>query len=300
MSAAPAILFVCLIAAALLSGFPVALALVVTSLTFAVLASVFGAFEFALLYAIPSRIFGVLTNPVLIAVPLFVIMGMVLEKSRLAEDMFTAASNLFDRRSGGLLASVTLVGVLMAASTGIVGASVVTLGLLGLPALLKAGVKPSLASGSVAAAGTLGQIIPPSIVLIVLGDQMSNAYQKAQTDSGNFAPDAISVTDLFAGALVPGLLLAGLFLIYQLVVTRRGTAANEIEVEATSNGQGMAALLAPLLLIVAVLGSILTGIATPPKRQVSGRCWRSFSRFCATVISPFSIPRSLKACIWCR
>ena len=239
----------------------------------------FGAFEFALLYAIPSRIFGVLTNPVLIAVPLFVIMGMVLEKSRLAEDMFTAASNLFDRRSGGLLASVTLVGVLMAASTGIVGASVVTLGLLGLPALLKAGVKPSLASGSVAAAGTLGQIIPPSIVLIVLGDQMSNAYQKAQTDSGNFAPDAISVTDLFAGALVPGLLLAGLFLIYQLVVTRRGTAANEIEVEATSNGQGMAALLAPLLLIVAVLGSILTGIATPTEAASVGAVLALFLAF---------------------
>ncbi|MGI9355802.1 MAG: TRAP transporter large permease [Rhizobiaceae bacterium] len=279
MATAPAILFLCLIAAALLSGFPVALALIATSLAFALAASVLGVFDFTLLYAIPPRIFGVLTNPVLIAVPLFVFMGMVLEKSRMAEDMFAAASNLFNRRAGGLLASVTMVGVLMAASTGIVGASVVTLGLLGLPALLKAGVKPSLASGSVAAAGTLGQIIPPAVVLIVLGDQMSNAYQKAQTDSGNFAPDTVSVTDLFAGALVPGILLAGLFVIYQLFVLRCDATSDEIDAGGAESGRGLAALLAPLLLIVAVLGSILAGIATPTEAASIGAVLALFLAF---------------------
>ncbi len=269
MTSAPAILFLCLIAAALMSGFPVALSLIVTSIAFALVASLLGLFDPVLLYAIPPRIFGVVTNPVLIAVPLFVFMGMVLEKSRLAEDMFAAASALFARSSFGLLASVTLIGVLLAASTGIVGASVVTLGVLGLPALLKAGVKPSLAGGSVAAAGTLGQIIPPSIVLIVLGDQISNAYQKAQTDAGNFAPDTVSVSDLFAGALLPGLLLAALFVAYQFLTAKLSGSSKPGKAEHLESTQPERrrspafALGVPLLLILAVLGSILSGVASP-------------------------------------
>ncbi len=273
---APAVLFLCLIVAALLSGFPVGLALIITSIAFAVVASLFDAFDPLLLYAIPPRIFGVLTNPVLIAVPLFVFMGIVLEKSGLAEDMFQAAWRLFARSPFGLLASVTAVGVLLAASTGIVGASVVTLGVLGLPALLKAGVKPSLAGGSVAAAGTLGQIIPPSIVLIVLGDQISNAYQKAQTDAGNFAPETISVSDLFAGALLPGIMLAGLFIAYQYLATRSVFSSEDTSLEPVGNERPeprlrvTLALVGPLLLILAVLGSILTGIAAPTEAASVG------------------------------
>ncbi|MDD9909459.1 MAG: TRAP transporter large permease subunit [Ahrensia sp.] len=272
MSSLPAILFVICIMAALLSGFPVAFALVITSLAYALLAALFGVFDPVLLYAIPSRIYGVMTNQVLVAVPLFVLMGMVLQKSRLAEDMFGAVMTLFSRSTNGMMLSVTVVGVLLAASTGIVGASVVMLGLLGLPVLLRAGVPLQLASGGVAAAGTLGQIIPPSIVLIVLGDQMSNAYQVAQTKAGNFAPQTVTVADLFAGALVPGLLLAGLFVVYQLWRLRgvRSTPQEFADADAGSPTNMLSALILPLGLILAVLGSILTGVATPTEAAALG------------------------------
>ncbi|CAN0602057.1 unnamed protein product, partial [Ectocarpus sp. 12 AP-2014] len=171
--------------------------------------------------AIPIRVFGTISNETLIAVPLFIVMGIVLEKARIAEDLLTALGWLFRKVPGGLTVSVTVVGALLAASTGIVGATVVTMGLISLPSLLKAGVSPRLATGSIAAAGTLGQIIPPSIVLVFLADQLSNAYQTSQREMGNFAPDPFSIADLFAAAFLPGLLLVGVYVIYQVVVSLR-------------------------------------------------------------------------------
>ena len=191
------VLLLATVFSALLFGYPVSLTLAGVSIAFAVIGSTLDLFDLALFFAIPSRIFGIVTNQVLLAIPLFVFMGLVLEKSGLAERMLQAAAALFSNSRNGLVISVTIVGTLMAASTGIVGASVVTLGVLALPGLLRAGMPAPLAGGTIAAAGTLGQIIPPSIVLIVLGDQMSNAWQEAQTRAGEFAPDTISVSDLF-------------------------------------------------------------------------------------------------------
>jgi tripartite ATP-independent transporter DctM subunit len=188
-------------------------------------------------------------------------MGLVLDRSRIAADMLQAAAGLFKGSSAGLTISVTVVGLLLAASTGIVGASVVALGVVALPTLLRNGVSPHLASGTVAAAGTLGQIIPPSIVLIVLGDQMSNAWQKAQLDNGNFAPDTVSVADLFAGAFLPGLLLVGLYIAYQLVVARGQTGVQDTEPNPNAPALWRV-LFSPLFLIAAVLGSMLLGLAT--------------------------------------
>ena len=249
--------------AALMSGYPVALTLGGISILFAVLGHLVGLFDMALLYALPSRLFGIMTNSVLLSIPLFVFMGLVLERSRLAEDMLDACAQIFAGLRGGLSISVVVVGAIMAASTGIVGASVVTLGLLALPGLLRNGVPPFLAGGTVAAAGTLGQIIPPSIVLIVLGDQMSNAWQKMQLDAGEFAPETVSVADLFAGALLPGVLIVLLFSIYLMVRSpthgREGVKSDQ----AVSPLALMRAFLPPVVLIFAVLGSILFGFATP-------------------------------------
>ncbi len=263
------LIFLCTIVVALLAGYPVALTLGGVSILFGLAAAALGLFDLTLFNALPSRIFGIMSNSVLIAIPLFVFMGLVLERSRIAADMLRAASQLFGSSRSGMTVSVTFVGMLMAASTGIVGASVVTLGLLALPPLLRSGVSPALAGGSIAAAGTLGQIIPPSIVLIVLGDQMSNAWQKMQMDAGNFSADAVSVADLFAGALIPGLMLFALYVIYQIVVTRnKGTAPQDNEADASISV--FHALLPPLLLILAVLGSILAGVATPSEAASVG------------------------------
>ena len=163
--------------AVLLAGFPVAFTLAGVALIFASIGIGFGAFDPSFFGALPSRIYGnAMTNEVLIAVPLFVFMGVMLERSRVAEELLDTMSRLFGTLRGGLGISVTIVGALLAASTGIVGATVVTMGLLSLPTMLRRGYDPALASGSIAAAGTLGQIIPPSIVLVLLGDQISNAY----------------------------------------------------------------------------------------------------------------------------
>lgn len=271
MSHGPALVFLCVVIIALLSGFPVSASLIAVSMGAALIGHLAGLFDLTLLQALPARLFGIITNPILIAVPLFVLMGLVLEKSGLAANMFRAAAALLHGKRGGLLAAVSLAGVLMAASTGIVGASVVTLGLLALPPLLREGVPPSLAAGSIAASGTLGQIIPPSIVLIVLADQISNAWQKAQLDSGNFAPDTVSVTDLFAGALLPGLLLAGLFALYQLWRARsfrRGALAGKAD--PPDGGASLSGLFPPVLLILGVLGSIVAGLATPTEAAAVG------------------------------
>ena len=209
------IAMVVMLCALLMAGYPVAFSLAGTALIFAVLGLTFGVFDISFLRPFPQRIFGAVTNTTLIAVPMFILMGVILEKSKIAEDLLEAMARLFGSLRGGLGISVTVVGALLAASTGIVGATVVTMGLLSLPTMLRRGYDPAFASGSIAAAGTLGQIIPPSIVLILLGDAISNAYQKAQLEQGIFAPETVSVGDLFAGALIPGLMHVVMYLLYQ-------------------------------------------------------------------------------------
>lgn len=256
-------LVVCLF---LLSGYPVALTLAGTSLVFAGIGIFFDVFDGNYLLATPSRLFGIVNNQTLIAVPLFVFMGVVLERSKIAEELLVAMSGLLGRFKTGLGVSVVLVGMLLAASTGIVGATVVTMGLLSLPTMLKRGYSPSLATGTICATGTLGQIIPPSIALVLLGDVLSSAYQKAQLDMGIFSPESVSVGDLFVGAIVPGLILVIFYLLYLWGVSKfspTAVPAHGQENEHANLKELLIALVPPLLLIIAVLGSILTGKATP-------------------------------------
>lgn len=268
-------LAICLV---LMSGYPVALSLAGTALAFAMVGSASGYFDPAFLAALPNRLFGIMTNETLVAVPLFVFMGVMLERSRVAEKLLDTMSALFGGLPGGLGFSVTLVGMLLAASTGIIGATVVTMGLLSLPTMLKRGYSPSLACGTICASGTLGQIIPPSIVLILLGDVLSSAYQQAQLDMGIFSPETISVGDLFAGALLPGLMLVGLYLSYILLLAIfRPASMPPLPAEERarqSRGdlfkQTIQVLVPPLVLIISVLGSILSGIATPTEAASVG------------------------------
>lgn len=259
----------------LLAGFPVAFTLGGTALLFALIGLAFGVVDFQFLRAMPQRIFGVMTNEVLIAVPLFVFMGVMLERSKVAEDLLESMGRLFGRLRGGLGISVSVVGALLAASTGIVGATVVTMGLLSLPTMLRRGYDPRLACGSIAAAGTLGQIIPPSIVLVLLGDVLSSAYQQSQLTRGIFSPETVSVGDLFAGALIPGLMLVGFYIAYQAAMAwlrpESSPAMSETDVAGEGSGRGILhALVPPFSLIVAVLGSILFGIATPTEAAAVG------------------------------
>jgi tripartite ATP-independent transporter DctM subunit len=235
---------------------------------------VLGSFDPGLLQAYPNRVFGIMGNATLLAVPLFVFMGAMLERSKLAADMLEAVAGLFGRRTGGLAVAVLLVGALLAASTGIVGATVVAMGLIALPVMLRHGYCPRLASGTLCASGTLGQIIPPSVALVLLGDQLGNAYQQAQLKLGNFTPRSVSVGDLFAGALLPGIGLVLLYLLYVLwVAWRHPERAPALPAEALARRSlaGLAAALLPaLLLMLAVLGSILAGIATPTEAAAVG------------------------------
>jgi len=249
----------------LLLGYPVALTLAGTALLAAGIGILAGGFESSFLFATPNRLFGIITNQTLIAVPLFILMGVILERSRIAERLLGSMSRLFGRLPGGLGIGVTVVGMLMAASTGIVGATVVTMGLMSLPSMLKANYDKRLATGTICATGTLGQIIPPSIALVLLGDVISNAYQQAQLNLGIFNPRTVSVGDLFAGAVVPGLILVVMYLVYISVVslTRPALAPPLPETETVSSREIVSSIFPPLLLIVAVLGSILSGIATP-------------------------------------
>ena len=251
----------------LLAGFPVAFTLGGTALIFAGIGVLTGVFNEALLSGLPNRVFGIMNNVTLIAVPLFVFMGVTLERARIAEELLETLSGLFGSLRGGLGISVTLVGMLLAASTGIVGATVVTMGLLSLPTMLRRGYSPEISAGTICASGTLGQIIPPSIILVMLGDVMTSAYQQAQLEMGVFSPKTVSVGDLFAGALIPGLLLVFLYVLYIVVVAFFRPdimPAHEREPgESVSFQQILRALLPPLSLIFAVLGSILLGIATP-------------------------------------
>lgn len=262
----------------LLFGFPVAFSLAGASLLFAFIAAVFGLFDLAYISALPQRIFSIMRNEVLVAVPLFVFMGVILEKSKIAEELLDNMGKLFGSIRGGLGYSVCIVGALLAASTGIVGATVVTMGLLSLPTMLRRRYNPSLACGSICASGTLGQVIPPSIVLVLLGDQLSAAFQQAQFSMGNFAPDALSVNDLFAGALIPGLVLVGMYIIYQIIIAiirPDYCPAVPRDKESTDDIRSMlrtmvSTLFAPLALIVAVLGSILAGLASPTESAAMG------------------------------
>jgi len=261
-----ALLFVTVVLV-LLAGFPVAFTLAGTALVFATIGVLAGSFSEALLLGMPNRIFGIMTNETLVAVPLFVFMGVTLERARIAEDLLETLSSLFGALRGGLGVSVMLVGMLLAASTGIVGATVVTMGLLSLPTMLKRGYGPEIATGTICASGTLGQIIPPSIILVMLGDVLTTAYQQAQLQMGIFAPKTVSVGDLFAGALIPGLLLVGLYVLYILVYALFRPGVMPAHVADEANGvtvvRVLRALAPPLTLIFAVLGSILAGLATP-------------------------------------
>jgi tripartite ATP-independent transporter DctM subunit len=257
----------------LIMGFPVAFTLAGTSLIFACIGWWLGIFDFRLLGGLPSRYFGTMVNEVLVAVPLFVFMGVMLERARIADQLLQTMGMLFARVRGGLAVSVTIVGALLAASTGIVGATVVTMGLLSLPTMLRAGYDPKLATGSICAAGTLGQIIPPSIALVLLGDILQGANTQAQLALGNFAPTPVSVVDLFAGAMLPGLMLVGLYITWQIVqATIRPETAPPTQIEVGTNVyyEVLTALLPPALLIIAVLGSILGGIATPTESASVG------------------------------
>ena len=250
----------------LLIGYPVAFTLAGVALLFAGIGLITGNFEAGYLSALPSRLFGIMTNETLIAVPLFVFMGITLEKSKLAEDLLETLSSLFGTYRGGLGLAVVLVGMLLAASTGIVGATVVTMGLLSLPTMLKRGYSPQLAAGVIAASGTLGQIIPPSIVLVLLGDVLSSSFQQSQLQQGNYSPETVSVGDLFVGAIIPGLILVLLYMLYVVFISflkpeTMPPAENESG-EKKSLGSLLWVLAPPLFLMVAVLGSIIFGVAT--------------------------------------
>ncbi|MEL7448824.1 MAG: TRAP transporter large permease subunit [Pseudomonadota bacterium] len=267
------------VVAVLLAGYPVAFSLAGTALLFAGIGMLTGTFDAAFLTAMPNRIFGgIMTNEILVAVPLFVFMGVMLERARIAESLLETMSLLFGGMRGGLGLAVTLVGMLLAASTGIVGATVVTMGLLSLPTMLRRGYDPAVSTGAICASGTLGQIIPPSIVLVLLGDVMSSAYQQAQVASGNFSPDTVSVGDLFVGALIPGLLLVLMYMAYLMgtallrpdamppmpAAERAALSSRELA------GRVVRVLIPPLALILAVLGSIIAGVATPTEAAAVG------------------------------
>lgn len=275
----PLLLFlaICLV---LIMGYPVAFSLAGTSLVFAGIAYMFGHFDMDYLMAVPSRVFGIMTNQTLLAVPLFIIMGVFLEKSQIAEKLLDALSLIFGQLRGGLAIAVILVGMLLAASTGVIGATVVTLGLLALPTMLKRGYDPSLSTGLLASVGTLGQIIPPSIALVLLGDVISTAYQQAQISSGIYNPRAVSVGDLFLGAIVPGLILVVFYIIYVVVRSAinpklapkvdKEVLRQEYKIEGSLFWRLLRALVPPILLIFAVLGSILGGFATPTEASSVG------------------------------
>ncbi|HWV20709.1 MAG TPA: TRAP transporter large permease subunit [Devosia sp.] len=259
----------------LMLGFPVAFSLAGTALIFGLVGWWLGVYDPSNFGSLAGRYIGLMTNEVLVAVPLFVFMGVMLERSGIAEQLLLTMGKLFGNLRGGLGLSVILVGALLAASTGVVGATVVTMGLISLPAMLRAGYDPKLATGVICASGTLGQIIPPSTVLIFMGDMLSGINAQVQMQKGNFAPEPVSVGALFAGAIIPGLLLVGLyaaFMIFKAVTDPKSCPATPVpEAEkADLAREVVTALIPPLLLIVAVLGSILGGIATPTEAASVG------------------------------
>ena len=260
------ILFIIFTFSLLLSGYPVGFVLAGTSLLFSFIASMMGVFDVSFLMAFPNRLFGIMTNQNLLAVPLFILMGMILEKTKIAENLLTAMNQIYNNTSGGYAISVVVVGALMGASTGIVGASVVTLGLLSLPVMTKNNYPKHLTCGVICASGTLGQIIPPSLVLILLADVLSSAYQQAQLNMGIFSPETVTIAELFAGAIIPGVLLPILYILY--------IKSFHKDLKITSSVKNKLSLvksfLPPILLIFLVLGSIVMGIATPSEAASLG------------------------------
>lgn len=261
--------FLCIL---LFTGFPVAFCLAGVALISAFAGSFLGLFDLSILTFTPARLFGILTNQTLMAVPLFVLMGVTLEKAKIAERLLEVMEQMLGHRPGGLAIAVILVGTLLAASTGIVGAVVVTLGTLALPTMLKRGYDHKIATGVICATGTLGQIIPPSIALVLLGDVLSNAHQKVNIEQGLYSNETLTVGDLFQGALLPGLILAGLY----IAVVCFFIAKNPEKMPADTQRLTLRptdiviTFLMPLILILLVLGSILLGIATPTESAAVG------------------------------
>ena len=264
-----AIIFIAFTFIILLSGIPVAFVLSGSALLFSFIGIMFGVFDYSYLLAIPNRILGIMSNQNLLAVPLFIFMGLVLEKTKIAEELLMAMNILYKNTDGGFAISVVLVGVLMGASTGIVGASVVTLGLLSLPIMIKNNYPRPLACGVICASGTLGQIIPPSLVLILLADVLSSAYQQAQLNLGIFTPETVTISDLFAGALIPGLLLPVMFIFY-IKSLKINNINKDITKDMGENINIISSFFPPILLIITVLGSIVLGVATPSEAASLG------------------------------
>ncbi len=244
----------------LLLGYPVAFALAANGLLFAGIGIAAGLFDFSLLQALPERIYGIVANPTLLAIPFFVFMGLILERSGMAEDLLDTIGQLFGSVRGGLAYAVILVGGLLAATTGVVAATVIAMGLISLPVMLRYGYDKRLATGVIAASGTLAQIVPPSIVLIVLADQLS-----------------VSVGAMYKGALLPGMLMVGLYLVYVFAVTVfKPLAAPAMPASArTLHGTALllrvfTTLIPPLVLIFLVLGTIFLGVATPTEGGAMG------------------------------
>ena len=270
MEIVPLLLLV-LICLALLFGYPVAFTLSGVSILFALICIPFGIFDESILKSIPLRIFGIMNNVTLLAVPLFIFMGTVLERSGIAAKMLENMALAFKNIRGGLSISIIAVGALLAASTGIVGATVVTMGLMSLPVLIQQGYKKDFSSGLVASTGTLGQIIPPSIALVLLGDVMSNAYQRAQNNMGIFSQQTVTVGDLFVGAIVPGIMICLGYLVYTIYQNSKNpNILFEPEANSASFIDILKTLALPLLLIILVLGSIIAGIATPTEASAIG------------------------------
>jgi tripartite ATP-independent transporter DctM subunit len=256
----------------LMLGYPVAFTLSGVSIIFAFFCSLTGNFDLSILFALPSRIFGIITNETLIAIPMFIFMGIMLEKSKIAEKLLESMSSLFGNIKGGLGISVIIVGALLAASTGIVGATVVTMGLLSLPSMLKQKYDVKIATGTILASGTLGQIIPPSIILILLGDVISSSYQEAQNMLGMFSQESVSVGDLFAGAIFPGLILVAFYILYILYISNfRLDLIPKYRIQKKfSLKEVVISLFSPIFLILIVLGSIISGITTATEASSFG------------------------------
>jgi tripartite ATP-independent transporter DctM subunit len=265
----------------ILSGVPVAFVLLGVPMLIGLLGNAVGSFDMAFIDAFPARVFGLVTNPILVSVPLFVLMGTMLERSNIAKRMMLTAGALFGNLRGGMALAVIVVGALLAASTGVIGATILMLGMIALPAMLSANYSPRLTAGIICASGSLGQIIPPSILLILLADQISSAYMAGRRMAGDWAADPVSVGDLFAGALLPGLMLVGLYITYVLFIAWLrpqdcppvkfdADQARKEGIETTGWRTIVATLLVPLGLILLVLGSILGGIATPTESAALG------------------------------
>jgi len=258
---------------ALLSGYPVAFVLGGAAIIFGIIADFFGVFDLSLFNAIPQRIYGIMQNELLLAIPLFIFMGVVLEKAKIAEDLLLSLGRIFSRVRGGLVISVILVGALLAASTGIVGATVVTMGLISLPVMLKNNYSKTISTGVICASGTLGQIIPPSIVLLLLADQISNAFKNTQMSMGNFASEPISVSDIFLAAIIPGVILIFLYIAWVIAysfIRPNSVPKAKISEQKISLFETLKVISAPIFLMVVVLGSILAGLATATESSSIG------------------------------